>query len=315
MFLEWGAMRILVTGGAGFIGSNLCRAFLERGDEVLVVDDFSTGRRENLAGLPLEVVEHDLCRPLDLQGPFHAVMHLASPASPPAYQARPLETLEVNSAGTRNALELARIHQARFVLASTSEVYGDAEEHPQTEDYRGCVNPVGPRSMYNEAKRFAEALTVNFGQVHQVPVGIVRIFNTYGPRMQPDDGRVVTSFLVAVRDGSPLTLYGTGQQTRSFCYVSDLVRGLVAMADCRHRGPINLGNPDEFTILDLARTIQDLTGRRSPIEFRPLPGDDPRRRCPDVRRARELLGWEPRVPLREGLARTWEWLSGLPGGA
>ena len=302
-------MRILVTGGAGFIGSHLCRAFLDRGDQVVAVDDFSTGRRENLAGLPLDLVEHDLCQPLALEGPFDVVMHLASPASPPAYQARPLETLEVGSAGTRHALEVARIHGARFVLASTSEVYGDPEEHPQREDYRGHVNSVGPRSMYDEAKRYAEALTVAYGQVHGLPVGIVRIFNTYGPRMQPDDGRVVTNFLVQARDSRPLTIYGQGGQTRSFCYVSDLVAGLLAMADSRHPGPINLGNPGEFTILELAREVEAVTGQPVHLEFRPLPGDDPRRRCPDITRARELLGWEPKVPLREGLRLTWEWLS------
>jgi dTDP-glucose 4,6-dehydratase len=303
-------MRILVTGGAGFIGSHLCRAYLDRGDQVVAVDDFSTGLRENLAGLPLELVEHDMCRPLALSGPIDIVLHLASPASPAAYQARPLETLEVNSNGTRHALELARVHGARFVLASTSEVYGDAEEHPQAEGYRGSVNPVGPRSMYNEAKRFAEALTVNFGRVHGVAVGIVRLFNTYGPRMQPDDGRVVTNFLAAIRDGRPLIVHGVGEQTRSFCYVSDTVAGLMAMADCRHQGPINLGNPDEFTILGLIREIEDLTGRQAELEFRPLPGDDPRRRCPDITLARNLLAWGPRVPLREGLRRTWAWLTG-----
>ncbi len=304
-------MRILVTGGAGFIGSHLCRAFLERGDQVVAVDDFSTGRRENLTGLPLELLEHDLCRPLSLPGRFDAVLHLASPASPPAYQARPLETLEVNSRGTSHALELARAHGARFILASTSEVYGDAEVHPQTEDYRGSVNPVGPRSMYNEAKRFAEALTIHHGRVHGLPVGIVRIFNTYGPRMQPDDGRVVTSFLVALRDGTPLTLYGSGQQTRSFCYVSDLVAGLLAMTDSHQTGPINLGNPDEFTILELLEKAEQITGLRARVLHRELPGDDPRRRCPDITRARTLLGWTPRVPLVEGLEKTWAWLAGL----
>lgn len=305
-------MRILVTGGAGFIGSHLCRAILDRGDRVVAVDDFSTGRRENLEGLSLEVIEHDLCRPLSLAGPFDVVMHLASPASPRAYQARPLETLEVGSSGTRNALDLARVHGARFVLASTSEVYGDPEEHPQREEYWGCVNPVGPRSMYDEAKRYAEALTVAYGGVHGVPVGIVRIFNTYGPRMLPDDGRVITNFMVQARDGLPLTVYGEGEQTRSFCYVSDLVSGLLAMAASQHPGPINLGNPHEFTILELAREVLAVTGRQAPIEFRALPGDDPRRRCPDIGRARRLLGWEPRVPLRQGLLRTWEWLTSSP---
>ncbi len=304
-------MRILVTGGAGFIGSHLCRAFLDRGDQVVAVDDFSTGRLENLAGLPLDLLEHDMCHPLELPGPFDAVVHLASPASPPAYQARPLQTLEVNSKGTSHALELARAHGARFILASTSEVYGDAEVHPQTEDYRGSVSPVGPRSMYNEAKRFAEALTIHYGRVHGLPVGIVRIFNTYGPRMQPDDGRVVTSFLVALRDGTPLTIYGNGQQTRSFCYVSDLVAGLLAMTDSRQTGPINLGNPDEFTILELLAKAEQVTRRRARVLHCELPGDDPRRRCPDITRARNLLGWTPRIPLAEGLEKTWAWLAGL----
>lgn len=304
-------MRIVVTGGAGFIGSHLCRSLLERGDRVVAVDNFSTGRAENLAGLDLELVEHDICRPLRLEGRFDAVLHLASPASPPAYQGMPLETLEVGSAGTRNALDLAREHGARFVLASTSEVYGDPEQHPQREDYWGHVNPVGPRSMYDEAKRYAEALTVAYGRVHDLPVGIVRIFNTYGPRMQPDDGRVVTNFLSQALAGGPLTVYGDGSQTRSFCYVSDLVRGLVAMADSGHPGPVNLGNPGEFTMLELAREVQEVTGRSLEVELRPLPQDDPKRRCPDIARARELLGWEPATPLREGLRRTWDWLASL----
>lgn len=312
--------RSVVTGGAGFIGSHLCQRLLARGDGVVCVDDFSTGRRENVAELlgdPLfELSQQDVSGDLAVEGPVSAVLHMACPASPPHYLAHPLETLQVCSEGTRRALALADRHGARFLLASTSEVYGDPQEHPQREDYWGHVNPVGPRSVYDEGKRYAEALTMAWGRQRGTNVAVVRIFNTYGPRLRPDDGRVVSNFLIQAMAGQPLTVYGDGTQTRSLCYVDDLVDGIVAMLDSAEQGPVNLGNPDEYTILELARVVLELTGSSSPIEYRPLPTDDPTRRRPDISRARELLGWAPSTPLADGLRRTAAYLAdemGLAG--
>ena len=308
-------MRILITGGAGFLGSHLCEALVARGDSVVCVDDLSSGRLENIGHLRhenLEFIRADVSLGLDLPGPFDAVAHLASPASPPLYLRRPLETLAVGSAGTDHALRLAGRDGARFVLASTSEVYGDPAVHPQSEEYWGNVNPIGPRSVYDEAKRFAEALTMAHGRTLGTNVGIVRIFNTYGPRMSAADGRIVTNFIGQALTGQSLTVYGDGSQTRSFCYVDDLVRGLVAMIDSDQTGPINLGNPEEFTVGDFARLVIALTGSSSPVRHLPLPADDPTRRRPAIERAEALLGWRPQVPVTDGLARTIEWFQSRP---
>lgn len=302
------SLRVVVTGGAGFLGSHLCEALVARGDRVVCVDDLSTGRRENLKSLEgspsFKFLEADVSRGLPVEGPVDAVLHFASAASPPAYLARPLETLAVGSDGTRHCLELAARHGARFIMASTSEVYGDPDEHPQSEEYWGRVNPVGPRSVYDEAKRFSEALTMAWARSRGADVGIARIFNTYGPRLQPGDGRVVSNFVAQALAGRPLTVYGDGSQTRSFCYVSDQVRGQLRLLDSGLTGPFNIGNPGEVTMLEMARLVLELTGASSPIEFRPLPPDDPRRRCPDITRARRELGWAPEVGLREGLRAT-----------
>jgi nucleoside-diphosphate-sugar epimerase len=306
-------VRAVVTGGAGFLGSHLCDALIERGDTVVCVDDLSTGRVENVAhlrgGPRFTLVEADVSRSLDVAGRVDAVAHLASPASPVDYHRMPLETLAVGSRGTENCLELARHHRARFVLASTSEVYGDPLVHPQDEGYFGNVNPTGPRSVYDEAKRFAEALTTAYGRSCGVDVGIVRIFNTFGPRMRPHDGRVVSSFVTQALRGEPLTIHGDGSQTRSFCYVDDLVRGLVAMLDRDEPGPVNLGNPEERTVTELAQLVLALTGSRSPIVHLPLPVEDPTRRRPVIDRARVRLGWAPAVPTEEGLRRTIDWFA------
>jgi nucleoside-diphosphate-sugar epimerase len=300
--------RYVVMGGSGFLGSHLCDRLLERGDQVVCVDDFSTGRPENVAHLSehpgFTLVEADVSESLPVDGRVTGVLHLASPASPPDYLARPLATLAVGSEGTRRGLELAEHHRARFLLASTSEVYGDPEVHPQTEAYWGNVNPVGPRSVYDEAKRFAEALTMAHHRERGTNVGIARIFNTYGPRLRPDDGRVVSNFLFQALRGEPLTVYGDGSQTRSLCYVADEVGGLVALLDAELTGPVNIGNPDEYTVLDLAQVVIDLTGSGSTIVHLPLPLDDPTRRRPDISLARSALGWEPTTGLKEGLART-----------
>jgi len=310
----WGARdlsmsrRVVVTGGAGFLGSHLCDALVARGDRVVCVDDLSTGRAENVSGLEgrpgFELVLADVSVSFDVDGPVDAVLHLASPASPPDYLARPLETLAVGSEGTRHCLGLAKNHGARFLLASTSEVYGDPEVHPQTEDYWGHVNPVGPRSVYDEAKRFAEALTMAWHRTHGTDVAIVRIFNTYGPRLRPGDGRVVSNFLTQALEGRPLTVYGDGSQSRSLCFVSDEVAGILALLDSAITGPVNIGNPDEHTMLDLARIVLEVTGSSSEIVHAPLPVDDPTRRRPDISLARQVLGWEPVVDLRDGLRRT-----------
>ena len=308
-------MRLLITGAAGFLGSHLCDRFLADGHEVVGVDNFLTGSPRNLAHLEDEprftFLEQDVTEPLAIEGALGGVLHLASPASPVDYLELPIETLEVGSLGTRNALELAQEKGARFLLASTSEIYGDPLEHPQRESYWGNVNPIGPRSVYDEAKRFAEALTMAYHRTREVDTRIARIFNTYGPRMRPGDGRVVTNFVVQALRGEPLTVYGDGSQTRSFCYVEDEADGLFRLFMSEVVDPVNLGNPNEFTIRELAETILQLTGSASVIEERPLPEDDPKVRRPDITRAKELLGWEPRVQLREGLERTLPYLREL----
>ena len=303
-----GGRRVVVTGGAGFLGSHLCEALVARGDRVVCVDDLSTGLALNVAGLEshpgFELVVADVSVAVAVDGPVDAVLHFASPASPPDYLARPLETLAVGSEGTRHGLALAETHGARFLLASTSEVYGDPEVHPQVETYWGNVNPVGPRSVYDEAKRFAEALTMAWHRTRGTDIGIVRIFNTYGPRLRPGDGRVVSNFLTQALEGRPLTVYGDGTQTRSLCFVSDEVAGILALLDAPVTGPVNIGNPDEHTVLDLARTVLEVTGSSSEIVHAPLPVDDPTRRRPDISVARRQLGWEPVVDLDDGLRRT-----------
>ena len=302
----------MVAGGAGFIGSHVCDRLIERGDDVIAIDNFVTGARSNVAHLASEerfqLVEHDVCEPLELDGDVHYVLDLASPASPKDFAVLPLEILAVGSAGTRSLLELARLKGARFLITSTSEVYGDPTVHPQPESYWGNVNPIGPRSCYDESKRFAEALTMAYHRHAGVDVRIVRVFNTYGPRMKPGDGRVVSNFLVQALSGAPITIYGDGSQTRSFCYVADEVAGILAVLDGPLTGPVNVGNPNEFTVRELAELVVELTGTGSSIVREPLPVDDPTRRRPDTTLAREQLGWEPKIELREGLARTAEWL-------
>ncbi len=303
-------MRVLVAGAAGFIGSHLCDALIGRGCEVVGVDSLLTGSRSNLRHLESEprfrFLEHDIVDPLSLDGPVDAIFNLASPASPADYMAHPIETLRTGAEGSRNLLELARTKGACYLLASTSEVYGDPLEHPQRETYWGNVNPVGPRSCYDESKRFAEALTMAYRRQHGLCTHIARIFNTYGPRMQHDDGRIVPNFIVQALRNEPLTVYGDGSQTRSFCYVEDLVEGLILLRESKEHMPVNLGNPHEMTVLEFARLIRELTGSRSEIVFLPLPEDDPKQRRPDVARARAVLGWAPRTPLEEGLRRTIE---------
>lgn len=301
-------MRALITGGAGFLGSHLCEFLLNRGDTVVCVDDLSTGRISNISAFAshprFTFLRTDVSNSLRLRGQLDLVAHLASPASPPDYHRLPLETLAVGSRGTENALKLAAAKGARFVLASTSEVYGDPTVHPQTESYWGNVSSIGPRSVYDEAKRFAEAISMAYARSLGVNVGIVRIFNTFGPRMRAEDGRVVSSFIAQALNGDPLTIYGDGRQTRSFCYVDDLVRGIVAMADSQETGPINLGNPVERTVQELAELVLEFTGSASPIEFHQLPVDDPTRRRPDISLAEGLLGWHPQVSTEEGLHHT-----------
>ncbi|MEN3273749.1 MAG: dTDP-glucose 4,6-dehydratase [Actinomycetota bacterium] len=301
-----------MTGGAGFLGSHLCEALLARGDEVVAIDNLLTGNEENLAdvfGNPnFEFMHHDVSTFIHVPGDVDAVMHFASPASPKDYLELPIQTLKVGSLGTHNCLGLAKAKGARFFLASTSEVYGDPKVHPQTEDYWGHVNPIGPRGVYDEAKRFAEAMTMAYHRYHGVDVRIVRIFNTYGERMRPNDGRVVSNFLVQAIEGNPITIYGDGSQSRSFTYVEDEVRGFLALLDSDHVGPVNIGNPNEFTVGELATIVKEVTGSRSEIVYEPLPVDDPTQRQPDITLARRLLGWEPDVQLHAGLARTAEWL-------
>jgi dTDP-glucose 4,6-dehydratase len=308
--------RVVVAGGAGFLGSHLCDFLVGRGDTVVCLDDLSTGSRENIAHLmgdeSFSLIVTDVSEKVELEdeSKIDAVCNLASPASPPAYLARPFDTLAVGSEGTRRLLELARAHEARFLMASTSEVYGDPEVHPQVESYRGNVDPTGPRSVYDEAKRFAESLTMAMHRNHGVDVGIVRIFNTYGPRLSPGDGRVVSNFIVQALRGEPLTVYGDGTQTRSLCYVDDEILGLVALLDSALTGPVNIGNPDERSMLDLAHFVLEVTGSASEVVFEPLPTDDPTRRCPDITLARTELGWSPTVGLREGIERTIAYFAG-----
>lgn len=308
-------MRHLVSGAAGFIGSHLCDRLLADGNEVVALDNFITGSRRNLEHLSsharFQCVECDVSAPFDVEGRFDAVWHLASLASPKHYLAHPIETLESGSAGTKSMLEIARRDDARFLLSSTSETYGDPLEHPQSETYWGHVNPVGPRSCYDESKRYAEALTMDYHRVHGVRTNIARIFNTYGPRMSLDDGRVVPAFLDQALRGQPLTVFGDGSQTRSFCYVSDMVEGLIRLGASEERYPVNLGNPVELTILEFAERIRRLTGTKAELCFKPLPSDDPQRRRPDISKAKRILGWEPAVQLEEGLKLTIEYFRSL----
>jgi nucleoside-diphosphate-sugar epimerase len=304
-------VRVVVSGGAGFLGSHLCRALLARGEEVVCVDNLVTGNEANIAELMLErrftFILHDVTTHLIVPGDVDAVMHLASPASPKDFTEIPIKILKVGSLGTHNLLGLARSRGARFFLASTSEVYGDPLVHPQVETYWGNVNPVGPRGVYDESKRFAEAMTMAYHRQHGVDVRIVRIFNTYGPFFRPDDGRVVSNFVMQALQGKPITLYGDGSQTRSFTYVDDQIRGFLALLDSDYVGPVNIGNPTEFTVAELADLVLELTSSSSTLIHEPLPVDDPTRRRPDITLARRVLGWEPQVELREGLARTIEW--------
>jgi dTDP-glucose 4,6-dehydratase len=303
--------RAVVAGGAGFLGSHLCERLLQRGTEVVCVDNFSTGRPENIAHLTsnsgFELVEHDITAPFDVSGEVDVVFNLASPASPLDYLRLPVQTLDAGSSGTRHALELARRKNARFLLASTSEVYGDPLEHPQRESYWGNVNPIGPRSVYDEAKRFSEALTTAYRKHRGVDASIVRIFNCYGPRMRMQDGRAVPTFIRQALCAEPLTVAGDGTRTRSLCYVSDTVDGILSLAGSGHPGPVNIGGSEEMTILDLAVMIRGISGSASEIRFMDAPVDDPVRRKPDTTLAREVLGWEPKVELRNGLQRTIDW--------
>jgi nucleoside-diphosphate-sugar epimerase len=310
--------RVVVAGGAGFLGSHLCRALLARGDEVVAVDNLITGSRSNVDALAdddrFSFQFADVIEPVEVGGPVDVVMNLASPASPADFAVIPIQILQVGSAGTKNLLDLARAKEARFFQASTSEVYGDPTEHPQPESYWGHVNPVGPRSVYDEAKRFGEALTMAYHRTYGLDVRLVRIFNTYGPHMRPDDGRVVSNFITQALLGMPLTVYGDGSQTRSFCYVSDEVAGFLAVLDSDHVGPVNIGNPNEFTVLDLARLTLEITGADSEITFAARPEDDPTQRCPDITQAR-ALGWQPQVDLRSGVERTAAWFRAQLNGA
>lgn len=299
-------MRILVTGGAGFIGSHLIDRLIQEGNEVICLDNFYTGRKHHLLKWLdhpyFELIRHDVTEPIRLE--VDQIYHLACPASPVHYQYNPVKTIKTNVLGTLNMLGLAKRVKARFLLASTSEVYGDPEVHPQPEEYRGNVNPIGIRSCYDEGKRVAETLAFDYHRQNNVDIRVARIFNTYGPRMLENDGRVVSNFVVQALQGIPLTIYGDGSQTRSFCYVSDLVDGLVRLMNNQHLGPVNLGNPEEYTILALAQTIQGMINPDVEIQCKPLPEDDPRRRKPDITRAQQWLGWQPTIPLQAGLRRT-----------
>jgi dTDP-glucose 4,6-dehydratase len=311
--------RILITGGAGFIGSHLCERFLAEGDDVICMDNFLTGTPDNIAHLFAErrftFIQQDVTTYIYVKGPVDVILHFASPASPVDYLELPIQTLKVGSLGTHKALGLAKEKNARFLLASTSEVYGDPLVHPQKEDYWGNVNPIGPRGVYDEAKRFAEAITMAYHRTHGVQTRIVRIFNTHGPRMRLNDGRVVPNFIAQALRSEPMTVYGDGSQTRSFCYVSDLVEGIVRLLRSDHSGPVNCGNPMEVSILQFAEKIKALTQSRSEIVFRPLPEDDPKVRQPDIGLARRLLGWQPSVSLEDGLRKTIDYFRGVVLGA
>jgi dTDP-glucose 4,6-dehydratase len=304
-------VRTVITGGAGFIGSHLCERFLKEGHQVICVDNFITGSPANLQSFRgderFEFIRHDISHHLEIDGPVDNVLHFASPASPVDYLHYPIQTLKVGSLGTHNTLGLAKLHKARYLLASTSEIYGDPEMHPQREEYWGHVNCVGVRGVYDEAKRFAEAMVMAYHRTHNVNTHIIRIFNSYGSRMRLDDGRVVPNLMGQALRGDDLTVYGDGSQTRSFCFVDDLVEGIVRLLKTDFHEPVNLGNPNEVSILDFAREILELSGSKSKIVHKPLPQDDPRGRKPDITRARTLLGWEPQIDRREGLRRTLEY--------
>jgi dTDP-glucose 4,6-dehydratase len=303
-------MRVLVTGGAGFIGSHLSRKLIEMGMEVICVDNLLTGDLSNIEDLlnrkGFSFLKHDITKPLYIEGEIHRVFHLASPASPKDYIRYPIQTLKAGAHGTHNSLGIALHKKARFLLASTSEVYGDPLEHPQKETYWGNVNPVGPRGVYDEAKRFAEALSMAYHRIHNLDVKIARIFNTYGPAMRLDDGRVIPNFIKQAMNDEPLTIYGDGEQTRSFCYIDDMIDGLLKLMESDYNGPVNLGNPEEWKIKDLANLVIEVTGKKLGIRYLPPPPDDPVRRQPDISLAKKILKWEPKVSLREGFKRTWE---------
>jgi dTDP-glucose 4,6-dehydratase len=304
-------MRVLITGGAGFIGSHLCDQYLAAGDAVLCIDNFITGSERNIAHLAanraFQLIRHDISKPIVPEGAIDLILHFASPASPIDYLKFPIQTLKVGSLGTLNALGIAKAKKAKFLLASTSEVYGDPHVHPQVESYWGHVNPVGPRGVYDEAKRFAEAMTMAYHRAHGVDTRIVRIFNTFGPRMRLADGRAIPAFISQALRGEPLTAFGDGKQTRSFCYVDDLVEGIMRLAASDYHDPVNIGNPEEFTILELAEQVLHATGSKSRIVFQSLPQDDPKQRQPDISLARRLLKWEPTMRLQEGLPKTVAW--------
>jgi dTDP-glucose 4,6-dehydratase len=308
-------VKVVITGAAGFLGSHLCDRFLRDGHRVIGVDNYLTGSPDNIRHLAdndaFRLVEADVAERIPIDEPIDGILHFASPASPIDYYEFPIETLKVGSYGTHNCLELARRRKARFFLASTSEVYGDPAVHPQKESYWGNVNSIGPRSVYDEAKRYAEAVTMAYHRHHGVDTRIVRIFNTYGPRMRPHDGRVVSNFIVQALTGEPLSIYGDGSQTRSFCYVDDEIEGIYRLFMNGDAQPTNIGNPDEYTVQQLADIVLELTGSASTIARQPLPADDPKLRRPDITRAREMLGWEPKVPVREGVARTIEYFRKL----
>jgi dTDP-glucose 4,6-dehydratase len=308
---EKSKLRAVVSGGAGFLGSHLCDLLIEKGWEVLCMDNLVTGSDTNVSHLlshpRFRFVRQDVTRYIEVPGPVDAVLHFASPASPPDYLKLPIQTLKVGALGTHNALGLALAKKAKFMLASTSECYGDPEVSPQPETYWGRVNPIGPRGVYDEAKRFAEALTMAYHRFHGLDTRIVRIFNTYGPRMRLNDGRALPNFLYQALSGEPITVYGDGKQTRSFCYVSDLLDGIYRLLESEEHEPVNIGNPHEITILEFAERVRSLVGATAPIVFRPLPQDDPKQRCPDITKARRILHWEPKVSLEEGLKLTYEY--------